>query len=261
LLGKNRDSTHNPGIHSSLGQRRPHGYYQYDAIGRLQQVTDAGGGVWQCTYDSNNNMLTIQDTRGITYLTNEYDAGNHVTKQSQVDGSIYRFSWTFTANVANPPYFILGGSSPGGSKGAVMAFRGCTTCNEGYNPLVAQVDVTDPNGNVKRVQFGSADYTSSVTYALGKPEQQTYTYAYYADNLLLSVTDPLGRVTTYAYDAFGNTTSVQQLSGTSSAVTASAAYDPAASFSQMVSATDELGHTTTLGYDTQGGLVTITGPP
>jgi RHS repeat-associated protein len=233
--------------------------YQYDAVGRIQQVTDAAGGVWQYTYDSNNNMLTIQDVRGITYLTNEYDAGNHVKKQTQADGSVYQFSWTFTSNTAQPPYFVAGASGPpGGSAAAVLAFRACSTCSEGYNPLVTQVDVTDPNGNGRRVNFGPSGYTTSVTYALGKPEQQTYAYTYYADNLLQAVTDPLGRVTSYAYDANGNLTSITKLSGTANAVTTTMTYDN--TFSLLRSVTDPLSHTTNFDYDGSGNLITITDP-
>ena len=50
-------------------------------------------------------------------------------------------------------------------------------------PLVAQVDVTDPRGYVRRVVFASG-YITSDTHALGQPEQQTVTYDYYSDNLL-----------------------------------------------------------------------------
>jgi RHS repeat-associated protein len=233
--------------------------YHYDAVGRVQQITDAAGGVWLYTYDSNNNMLTIQDARGITYLTNEYDSGNHVKKQTQADGSTYQFDWTFTSNTAQPPYFVVGASGPpGGSATGVLTFRACSTCSEGYNPLVTRVDVTDPNGNVRRLNFGPTGYTTSVTYALGKSEQQTYTYAYYADNLLQSITDPLGRMTSYTYDANGNLTSTTQLSGTSNAVSTTMTYDT--TFSQIRSITDPLGHAANFDYDGSGNLITITDP-
>jgi len=232
--------------------------YQYDAVGRIQQVTDAALGAWQYTYDSNNNMLTIQDARGITYLTNQYDSGNHVIKQTQADGSIYQFSWTFTTNTAQPPYFVMGGVAPGGSGSQIMTFRNCSTCSAGYNPMVTQVDVTDPNGKVKRVKFGSTGYTTSTTYALGKPEQQTYTYTYYADNLLQTVTDPLGRVTSYAYDANGNVTSVTQLSGTQNPVTTTMIYD--STFNQLQSVTDPLSHTSNFTVDTHGNVAAIADP-
>jgi YD repeat-containing protein len=81
-------------------------------------------------------------------------------------------------------------------------------------PLVAQVDVTDPRGYVERVVFGSTGYMISDTHALGQPEQQTVTYSYYADNTLQSVTDALGRVTSFDYDGNGNTTRVTRLAGT-----------------------------------------------
>jgi RHS repeat-associated protein len=232
--------------------------YQYDAVGRLQQVTDAAGGVWLYTYDSNNNMLTIQDARGIVYLTNQYDSGNHVIKQTQADGSTYQFAWTFTSNAAQPPYFFTGSLPPGGSPTAILGFRTCTTCGEGYHPLVTQVDVTDPNGYVKRVQFGPTGYTTSTTYALGRPEQQTYTYSYYADNLLQSVTDSMGRVTSYTYDANENLLSITHLSGTPNAVTTTMTYD--GTFNQLLSVTDPLNNATNFGYDTSGNLVTITDP-
>ncbi len=48
--------------------------YGYDATGRLGTVTDPAGGVTRYTYDGAGRILTITDPRGITYLTNEYDA-------------------------------------------------------------------------------------------------------------------------------------------------------------------------------------------
>jgi RHS repeat-associated protein len=209
------------------------------------------------TYDSNNNMLTIEDARGITYLTNQYDGNGRVTKQTLADGSTYQFSWTPTTNTSFT-WISSGSSTTGGSSTAITAFRTCSLCSEGYMAFVSQVDVTDPNGNVRRVQFGSTGQLTSDTYAYGTSQAQEFTYSYFADNLLESVTDPLSRTTSYTYDANGNVTGITRLSGTSSAVTTSFSYDP--NFSQLSSATDPLGNTTTLAIDGNGNTTSITDP-
>jgi RHS repeat-associated protein len=110
----------------------------------------------------------------------------------------------------------------------------------------------------RRVHFGQTGYKTSETFALNLPEQQTYTYTYYADNLLQSVTDALGRVTSYNYDANGNVTSITRLSGTSNPVTTTMTYD--STFNQLLTVTDPLNHTTQFGYDTSGNLLTVTDP-
>jgi RHS repeat-associated protein len=230
--------------------------YTYDTGGRLASVTDANGGVTSYTYDSNNNMLTVKDARGIVYLTNQYDTNGRVSKQTMADGSTYQFTWV----VGSSPTlkFAASGSTAPGPSG-VMSFRGCGTCYEGYPSLVAQADMTDPRGIVREEKFdpNSGQLTSN-TYALGLSDQQAFTYTYYPDNLLESSTDPLGRVTNYAYDASANTTQLTQLYGTPDSVTASFSYDP--TFSQLTSATDPLGLTTSFGIDIYGNTTSITDP-
>lgn len=231
--------------------------YTYDSSGRLSTVTDAKGGVTTFTYDSNNNMLTVEDPRQITYLTNQYDSKGRVLKQTLPDGT-YQFAWTI-ASAPTLAEFEYGGSGnlpPGGSATAIMAFRDCTGCSEGYQPLISQVDITDPRGLVREVKFGTSGQISSDTYAFGTPQQQTFTYTYYADNLVESVTDPLSRETTYVYDASGNLTQVTRLAGTQNALTASFGYDP--TFSQLTSVTDPLNHTTSFGIDAHGNTTSIT---
>jgi RHS repeat-associated protein len=234
--------------------------YSYDSSGRLSTVTDANGGVTTYTYDSNNNMLTIEDALGITYLTNQFDSNGRVTKQTLADGTTYQFAWTPTTTTALTFAESGGGSSlpPGGSATQVIGFRSCSACSEGYMPLISKVDVTDPIGNVREVQFGSTGQLTSDTYALGTSQQQVFTYSYYADNLLQSVLDPLSRTASYSYDAKGNVTAVTKLTGTSSAVTASFSYDP--NFSQLTGATDPLSHTTSLAVDGSGNTTSITDP-
>lgn len=241
--------------------------YTYDATGRLSTVTDVGGGVTTYTYSDQNQMLTIQDARGIAYLTNQFDSSGRVVQQTEADGGTYQFKWTPSGN-SNQDHFsrAFGGSGGGGFGGKLITDAGCwgpngfarsdANCLEGYLPLVAQVDVTDPRGYVERVVFGPTGYMSSDTHALGQPEQQTVTYQYFSDNLLESVTDALNRTTSFSYDADGHATSVTRLSGTSNAVTSTATF--AGPFGQMSSVTDPLGHSSSFSYDQFGNLTTAT---
>jgi YD repeat-containing protein len=74
---------------------------------------------------------------------------------------------------------------------------------------------------VRQVAFNSSGYATSTTWALGKPEAQTFTYSRGAGtNLLLSSTDALSRTTSYTYDSTGNVLTATALSGTGQAVTA-----------------------------------------
>jgi YD repeat-containing protein len=175
--------------------------YAYDSGGRLSTVTDANGGVTTYTYDSNNNMLTVTDPRSITYLTNQYDSNGRVIKQTLADGSVYQFAYTLDSN-----------------------------------GNVTQTNVTDPNGNLEEAVFNPPPSTpdglatggmpSSVTYATGGPQQQAFTSQYQSGtDLPASVTDPLGRTTSYTYDSLGNVASITRLAGTSNAVTTSFTYD------------------------------------
>jgi len=196
--------------------------YTYDGNGCLWKVTDAKGGITEYTYDSSHRMLMLKDARGIVYLTNEYDVNGRVSRQTQADTGVYQFAYTVDAN----------------SK-------------------VTQTDVTDPRLNSRRVTFSSSGYTLTDTLALGKPEQQVFTYTRdTGSNLILSVTDPLARQTAMTYDTQGNVTSVTRLSGTPDAVTTTLAYEPR--FNQVLTVTDPLGHTVTYAYNGRGNLANIT---
>jgi YD repeat-containing protein len=155
--------------------------YDYDANGRLWHVTDPAGGTTEYTYEdtTNHRMRTIKGPRGIVYLTNEYDAlSGRITRQTLADPTAtYQFSYT--------------------------------TDSGGH---VTQTDVTDPRGFLRRVTFNANGYTASDTGAVGQPEAQTTTLAWdLTTNLLQSVTDPLGRLTTYTYDSRGNVQTITRL--------------------------------------------------
>ena len=50
-----------------------------------QQVTELNLGTTKYTYDTSNRMLTVEDPRGIVYVTNQYDANGRVIKQTMAD--------------------------------------------------------------------------------------------------------------------------------------------------------------------------------
>lgn len=198
--------------------------YTYDGSNRLWKVTDPDSEITEYTYDASHRMLTIEDAKGIVYLTNEYDANGRVITQTQADTTEYQFDYT------------LDGSGK-----------------------VTQTDVTDPRGNVRRVTFNSGGYTLTDTRAEGTALEQTFTYERQSGtNLILSVTDPLNRETTFTYDSFGNTTSITQLEGTPDEITTSFTYEP--DFNQVKTITDPLSHVTTIGYDVAGNPTSITDP-
>ncbi|RQU35303.1 hypothetical protein DF142_27265 [Burkholderia cenocepacia] len=78
----------------------------------------------------------------------------------------------------------------------------------------------DAYGAASLTPDNSSDYSTCASWAVGKPEAQTFTYGRgTGTNWLTSSTDALGRTTAYTYDAAGNLATVTALSGTSQAVT------------------------------------------
>lgn len=196
--------------------------YQYDGSGRLWKVTDAGAGVTEFGYDTSHRMLTIKDPRNITYLTNEYDTSGRVKKQTQADTGTYQFAYTVDAN-----------------------------------GKITQTDVTDPRNFIRRVNFNASGYTISNINALGTAEQQTVTFDRFAgSNLPQTITDALGRRTSFVYDTLGHTTSTTTMADTAASATTTMTYEPI--FGQLASVTDPLNHTASSGYDNKGNLTSYT---
>ena len=198
--------------------------YAYDASGRLWKVTDVNGGVTEYGYDNSNRMTSIKDPKGVTVITNAYDTSGRVIKQTMADNTTFLFAYTL-----------------------------------GTNGRIAQADVTDQRGVVRRVTLNADGYMLTDTYGQGKPEQQTVIYEREAtSNQVLSVTDGLGRKTTFGYDAKGHVTSTTKLAGTANAATTTFTYEP--TYQLPATVTDALNHTTTYGYDALGNLTSVTDP-
>jgi RHS repeat-associated protein len=197
--------------------------YEYDAGGRLATAIDALGRFEKYTYDASNNMLTVRDRRGNLMVANEYDANNRVSKQTYADGTTNLFA--YRVNAANQ---------------------------------VTQMDVTDERGIVTRRSFNSSGYITSMARAFGLPEQQTETFVFSDNNLLLLETDFGGRQTSYTYDAMGNVISRTRLADTKERVTETMTYT--AGRNKLASIADPLGNTWSIDYDAQGNPVKFVDP-
>ncbi len=197
--------------------------YTYDSAGRLWKVTDPNGGITTYTYDPvSGGMQTLQDARGIVFLTNVYDSNNRVIRQTQYDQTAYQFS------------YVLNGSNQ-----------------------VIETDVTDPRGLKRKVTFNADSYLISDTTAVGTADQETVTLTRQpGTDQVASATDSLTRQTTFGYDAMGNVNLVTSLAGTANPVAIQMTYEP--KFNQLSTFTDPLNHQTQLGYDSAGNLTTVT---
>jgi len=117
---------------------------------------------------------------------------------------------------------------------------------------VTQTTVTDPNGNVRVLNFNSAGYITSETQASGTALAQTTTYTRNTANLVTATIDALGRTTNYSYNSLGDLTAATLLAGTSSAVIYSFAFNT--TFNELTSITDPLSHTTSYQFSSVQGL-------
>jgi len=224
--------------------------YGYDSstcsVGHLQTVKDQNGNTTTFGYQGAtiDEMTSITDGRNIEYLQNIYDSNNRIHIQQLANKGTYQF--TYTTNV---------------------------------NGNITQTNITDPNGNVHQMNFSppavfpngyqTGGYLTSETFALGKPEAQTFTYnlgtpATNPGNFVQSMTDPLGRVTDYTYDALGNMASITRCaagscsSPSTPASTTSYSYEP--TYSRVATITDPLNDATTFTYNDSINQILITDP-
>lgn len=251
--------------------------FSYDGGGRITRVTDPLGRSWDYTYGTisgNATVLTqvkdplqnvttytyqvgarltaVKDARGNNVKRITYDSNGRVVEQKFADNGVERYVYTLSGNTVtgvtvtdplgrvttkrfNANGYVIEQTDALGQKSKftrdmdnnlVTSMSGPCGCTEGlyeYDERGNLTKSTDRLGGVRRMEYEPVfNKQTKLTDELGR----VTTFAYDARGNLTSHTDALGRVTTYAYDSFGELTSM----------------------------TDPLGHTRTLEYDAQGNM-------
>jgi RHS repeat-associated protein len=214
--------------------------YAYDTAGRILRVTDAAGRpVETHTYDAQGRALTSEIGDGRELLTFQYGANQ--TTVTDALGSATTYDWSLAQHVPR----VTKVTGPCASCGPAAETRQWT-----YTP----------SGRV-------------ATYLQGT---RAWSYSYDDAGNLATETDPLGRITHYAYDSQGRVTSVQQPGGGSTqtthgpagpltvteALTATTSRTLAMSYEAGLpqTLTDARGQVTTFTYNATGDLVSATDP-
>ncbi len=245
--------------------------YTYDGSGRLWKVTDANGAVTEYTYDSSHRMLTVKDARGIIYLTNEYDTNGRVSKQTLADD-------TPANSTDNPTYIFNYVTNSGGKiiqtnltdpRGNV---RRVTFNDNGYwltNTFAVNkpeeqttsverqaktnfvLNATDSMGRKTAYAYEPWGRITNVTQMALTAEATTTRYTYFGFRPA-SITDPIGRTTSFTYDERGGLLVAIDSLGRRTVFENN-------SQGQPISVTDPLGNTLRFEYQA-GTLVSITDP-
>jgi RHS repeat-associated protein len=221
--------TFNPsGITSSAGNLTIP--FVRDAQGRITQITDPTGKVYQYTYDVAGDLTSVKLPDVETPLRYEYDPGHLFRKGIDSRGNAQ----------ATSSYF------PNGRLQSVTDAMGKTT-SYAYDLATNTTTTTHPDNTGSTVQrFDANGLLLSETDPLGRTKSNTYD----ANRNKRTETDALGKTTSYTYDAGGHLKSVTDPLNRTLTYTNNANGLP-------VTVTDELNKTRTLKYDESANLTGI----
>lgn len=177
--------------------------YTY-AGGELVTVTDVGGKDTDFAYDSHHRLTQITDPRGHHVTTNVYDTQHRVT--SQKDALNHETTWSYASGqttVTHPNGAVTRQTFVGNlptevitAYGTAAAATSSITYDDDGNPI----RVTDANGHVWKSSYDALGSKLTET----DPLNRVTAYAYDAKRKLVGVTKPGGGRIDLAYNSAGN---------------------------------------------------------
>ena len=206
--------------------------FTYNAYGQVETVTDPNGNVTKYTYDPTTGYLT-QATQGFgttdaSTATLAYDSVGNITSATSANGQ----TSTFEYNLLNQ---LVKTTSP-------APFNFVTYLTYDANGNVIQTDQ-----QAKAGVPGSRPVTGTVS---ATDDWQSSVFTYTSLDQVGSVTDDLGNVTRFTYDANGNRISVQD----AKLNTTTSEYDDRNLFWKVIDANGAMAESR---YDANGSLASI----
>lgn len=237
--------------------------YTYATNGNLTQFTDAAGNATVFAYDQPGRLtkITYPSFPATPMVTNAYDSLGRVITQTSARNSKLTYFYTGLQTVEVDPLsktttyvFNARGQT---IKETDKLGRITTTSYDAHN---RPTKVVMPEGNSVEYVYDKKHNPTKITQ---KPKTGSTaaalvrSFTYDAKwNRPLTATDPLGRVTTYAYDATtGNLLSVKQPLVGGQTPTTTMTYNARG---QVLTSTDPLGKVTRFAYDATKGNLTQT---
>lgn len=224
-----------------------------DQQGRITQITDPNGKVYQYGYDAAGNLATVTLPSNTTPITYTYDASHFFLSSTDPRGN----------SEAITTYH------PDGRLASITNAVGNTTRYD-YDLAANKTIVTNPDGGVVTRQFDAnglllsetdpLNHTKTYTYDSNRNKltetnalQQTTNYTYDTQGNLLSFTDPGGKTIRWTYNQFGFPITITDQVGNVQTVEYDAASNP-------VKVTDALGVRNSYTWDSSGNPLTGTDP-
>ncbi|MGT2461152.1 RHS repeat-associated core domain-containing protein [Sinomonas atrocyanea] len=228
-----------------------------DAQGRVGAVTDASGRTLTFSYDGQNHITSAVDPLGRT-VNYGYDGQGHLTSVTDPAGATTHYAYgslNLLAKITDADGNATVNAYDVANRVSAQTDKDGNTTSFGYdgNGTTNTTTITSAGGRVT-VETYSAGQRISVTKGSGSPQAATWTYAYDQTTFgLTKVTDPLGHITTAAYDAHGNKTSSTDANSHTTSWTYNA-------LNETTTSTDALGVTTTYTYDSSGNPLSRSTP-
>jgi RHS repeat-associated protein len=233
-------------------------HYAYDSFGRMTSVTDPAGRTttyaWAGCADSTTctQITGITDPLGIPFVRNSFDIAGRVTTQLQPDGTAYSFVYTVAGDGhvsattvtdprGNQRQVTFDASGYSASSTAAFGTSRAQTTSVVRDSAHQATAVTDALNRTTALSYDGNGNVLTRTRLAGTAGAVTDTFTYEpAYQRIASVTNPLGKKGTFAYDDTNQIVTITDALGHSAKTQISEG--------QPVAITDALGRTTYLSY-------------